>query len=141
MSCSRARLASAVNSAPRRDRTNVRARAPSAIKSAITRAADPRNLLDARVDEIHQLRDRARRTLGHALDRAADDIGHQRARARALSPLATLQRGYSVLQDADGHVLTSVADVSARQRVSVRVADGRIHATTTKTEQLEETDG
>ena len=37
--------------------------------------------------------ERARRTLGHALDRAADDIAHQRARARALSPLATLRRG------------------------------------------------
>jgi exodeoxyribonuclease VII large subunit len=100
--------------------------------------ADPRSLLDARLDEVHQLRDRARRTLGHALDRAADDVGHQRARARALSPLATLQRGYAVLQDADGHVLTSVAEVTAKQRISVRVADGRVHATTTKTEPIEE---
>ena len=103
--------------------------------------ADPRTLLDTRLEEVEQLRDRARRTLRHALDRAADDVGHQRARARALSPRATLQRGYSVLQDADGHVLTSVADVAAKQRITVRVADGRIHATTTKTEQLEETDG
>jgi len=100
--------------------------------------ADPRNLLDARLDEVHALRDRARRSLGHALDRAADDVGHQRARARALSPLATLQRGYAVLQDADGHVLTSVADVAAGAPVSVRVADGRVHATTTTTEQLED---
>ncbi len=52
--------------------------------------ADPRSLLDARDDELAALRERARRTLRHALDRAADDIGHQRARARALSPLATL---------------------------------------------------
>ncbi len=96
--------------------------------------ADPRSLLDARADEVSQLRDRARRTLGHALDRAADDIGHHRARARALSPLATLQRGYSVLQDADGHVVTSVAGVTAGATVSVRVADGRIHATTTAVE-------
>ena len=95
--------------------------------------ADPRTLLDARLDEVDQLRDRARRTLGHALDRAADDIGHQRARARALSPLATLQRGYAVLQDADGHVVTSIEGVAARQQISVRVADGRIHATTTST--------
>ena len=49
------------------------------------------------------------------LDRAGDDIGHQRARARALSPLATLQRGYAVLQDADGHVVTSVAGVGRRR--------------------------
>ncbi|GAW51017.1 MULTISPECIES: exodeoxyribonuclease VII large subunit [unclassified Nocardioides] len=110
--------------------------------------ADPRSLLDARLDEVVALRERARRTLHHALDRAGDDIGHQRARARALSPLATLQRGYAVLQDADGHVVTSVADVVAGQQLSVRVADGRIHATTTGTEPLEgplerqrETDG
>src|SRR6478752_1488177 len=93
--------------------------------------ADPRSLLDARSDEVLQLRDRARRTLGHVLDRAADDIDHRRARARALSPLATLQRGYSVLQDADGHVVTSVEGVAPGAEVSVRVADGRIHATTT----------
>jgi exodeoxyribonuclease VII large subunit len=104
--------------------------------------ADPRSLLDARLDEVRQLRDRARRTLGHALDRAADDVGHQRARARALSPLATLQRGYAVLQDADGHVITSVAGVAAKQRISVRVADGRVRATTTSTERIDgETDG
>ncbi|MVQ48938.1 exodeoxyribonuclease VII large subunit [Nocardioides sp. MAH-18] len=103
---------------------------------------DPRSLLDDRVDEVVMLRDRARRCLGHALDRAADDIGHQRARARALSPLATLQRGYAVLQDADGHVLTSVADVTSQQSISVRVADGRIHATTTSTEMIDrEIDG
>jgi exodeoxyribonuclease VII large subunit len=96
--------------------------------------ADPRNLLDARADEIAQLRDRARRTLAHRLDRAADDVGHQRARARALSPLATLQRGYAVLQDEAGHVVTSVDGIAAGATVSVRVADGRIHATTTGVE-------
>ncbi|UFN46168.1 exodeoxyribonuclease VII large subunit [Nocardioides okcheonensis] len=92
--------------------------------------ADPRTLLDARTDELDALLARARRTLSHRLDRAADDIGHQRARAQALSPLATLQRGYAVLQDADGHVLTSVAQAAVGDVVSVRVADGRIHATT-----------
>lgn len=92
--------------------------------------ADPRNLLAVRSDEVDELLARARRTLSHRLDRASDDIGHQRARAQALSPLATLQRGYAVLQDGDGHVVTSVAQAAAGAAVSVRVADGRIHATT-----------
>ena len=96
--------------------------------------ADPRNLLSARSEELDELLARARRTLSHRLDRAADDIGHQRARAQSLSPLATLQRGYSVLQDADGHVITSVAQAAAGAAVSVRVADGRIHATTDRVE-------
>jgi exodeoxyribonuclease VII large subunit len=96
--------------------------------------ADPRNLLTARSEEVDELVARARRTLGHRLDRAADDIGHQRARARALSPLATLQRGYSVLPDADGHVMSSVAEAVVGATISVRVADGRIHATTDRAE-------
>ena len=96
--------------------------------------ADPRNLLAVRSDEVDELLARARRTLSHRLDRAADDIGHQRARAQALSPLATLQRGYAVLQDADGHVVTSVAQAAAGAAVSVRVADGRIRATTDRVE-------
>lgn len=97
--------------------------------------ADPRTLLDSRADELGSLRDRARRTVRHALDRAEDDIAHQRARARSLSPLATLRRGYSVLQDADGHVVASVADAAIGARVSVRVADGRIRADVVSTSQ------
>ena len=100
--------------------------------------ADPRSLLEQRAEEIDALRARAGRTLAHAVDRALDDVSHQRARARALSPLATLERGYAVLQDAEGHVLTSVADVVVPAGVTVRLADGRVHATTTRTELLEE---
>lgn len=100
--------------------------------------ADPRHLLSQRAEEVDALRERARRTLTHRLDRAADDVDHQRARARALSPLATLRRGYAVLQDADGHVLTSVAELGdgADLPVTVRVADGRVHARTTRVEPL-----
>jgi exodeoxyribonuclease VII large subunit len=99
--------------------------------------AAPHTLLEARSQELTALRDRARRTVGHALDRATDDIGHQRARARALSPLATLQRGYAVVQGADGQVVASTAAAPPGATLSVRVADGRIHATTTSTETLE----
>jgi exodeoxyribonuclease VII large subunit len=102
--------------------------------------ADPRTLVADRQHEVVALRDRARRSLGHALDRAADNLDHQRARARALSPLATLQRGYAVLQDDAGHVVTSVEGVTPGQPVSVRVADGRVLATTTKTEKTETTE-
>ncbi|MEE3126912.1 MAG: exodeoxyribonuclease VII large subunit [Actinomycetota bacterium] len=110
--------------------------------------ADPRSLVAQRVDELRLLRERARRTFGHRLDRAADDVAHQRARARALSPLETLRRGYAVLQDAQGHVLTSVAGVAAGASLSVRVADGRVRAIAEGTEpdpltdtSTEETDG
>jgi exodeoxyribonuclease VII large subunit len=93
--------------------------------------ADPRTLVAERASEVADLRDRSRRTLHHALDRAADNLDHHRARVRALSPLATLERGYAVLQDATGQVVTSVAGVEAGAAVSIRVVDGRVQATTT----------
>lgn len=97
---------------------------------------DPRTILDVRSAEVTELRERARRHLTHRLDRAADDIGHHRARAQSLSPLATLQRGYAVVQDADGHVVTSVDSVKAKQKLSIRVVDGRMAVTTTGTEKI-----
>jgi len=98
--------------------------------------ADPRHLLDERVAEVRDLRERARRCLAHRLDRAADDVAHHRARARSLSPLETLRRGYAVLQGGDGHVVTTVGGVATGEHVTIRVADGRVHATTTSAETL-----
>jgi exodeoxyribonuclease VII large subunit len=97
--------------------------------------ADPRSLLDARGVEVGDLRDRNRRAFHHQLTRAHDDITHQRARARALSPLATLERGYAVVQHSAGDVVASVADVAVGAALSIRVADGRIAATTTDVEE------
>jgi exodeoxyribonuclease VII large subunit len=102
--------------------------------------ADPGSLIGGRIEEIAQLRERSRRCLGHQLDRAADDIAHQRARARALSPLETLRRGYAVVQGPDSHVLAGVTELSPGARLTIRLADGRLHATTDEIEELP-TDG
>ncbi len=99
--------------------------------------ADRGSLLTLRADEVASLRERALRTTRHRLDRATDEIAHHQARARALSPLATLQRGYAVLQDADGHVLTSESSAAKGDAVAVRVADGRVHAKVTRTETID----
>jgi exodeoxyribonuclease VII large subunit len=90
--------------------------------------AAPVALIDERRAALFDMRDRARRHLEHRLDRAADDVGHQLARIRALSPLATMRRGYAVVQGADGHVVSSVDAVSVDDLVDVRFADGRVRA-------------
>jgi len=88
--------------------------------------ADPRAGLADRAREVEELRDRTRRCLGHHLDRASDDLAHRLARVRALSPLATLERGYAVLQDKSGNVVTSVAQVSQGDPLRARVSDGTL---------------
>jgi exodeoxyribonuclease VII large subunit len=96
---------------------------------------DPRGALADRSGEVAGLVERARRVVGHRLDRADDDLQHQLARVRALSPLATLRRGYSVLQDADGHVVTSIDQTEPGAALRARVADGRIDVHVDRTEK------
>jgi exodeoxyribonuclease VII large subunit len=88
--------------------------------------ADPHNIVDGHAREVDELLARARRTFDHRLDRASDDLEHARARVRALSPLETLRRGYSVLQDADGRIVTTVDQAPVGAAVSARVLTGRI---------------
>ncbi|MFE9425354.1 exodeoxyribonuclease VII large subunit [Kitasatospora sp. NPDC006697] len=91
--------------------------------------AAPHRLLDERSAELTALAERARRTLGHRLDRAESDLGHLAERVLALSPAATLERGYAVLQRADGHVLTDPSVLAPGEALHARVAGGGFEVT------------
>jgi exodeoxyribonuclease VII large subunit len=88
--------------------------------------ADPHNLLTPRTEEVAALRDRGRRVLRASLDRAGDNLAHTRARVTALSPAATLERGYAVLQRVDGSVVRRAADVAAGDTLRARLAEGEV---------------
>ena len=88
--------------------------------------ADPGRLLHGREDDVLGLRDRARRTVTHRVEGAERDLGHARARVAALSPAATLERGYAVVQRADGALVRDPAAVGDDERLLVRVAGGRL---------------
>ncbi|MFG3252671.1 exodeoxyribonuclease VII large subunit [Streptomyces sp. NPDC048172] len=93
--------------------------------------ADPHAMVEGREDEIAAALDRARRVLGHRLDRAEDELAHTRARVVALSPAATLQRGYAVLQRGDGAVVRDAEDVTEGDKLRARVASGEFGVTVT----------
>ncbi|MGW4286517.1 exodeoxyribonuclease VII large subunit [Streptomyces sp. NPDC004673] len=84
----------------------------------------PHRMLDERAEQLDALLGRARRTLGHLLDRAESELTHTHARVVALSPAATLKRGYAVLQKEDGHVVRDPAEVSEDEPLRARVAAG-----------------
>ncbi|PRX07805.1 UNVERIFIED_ORG: exodeoxyribonuclease VII large subunit [Actinomadura viridilutea] len=91
--------------------------------------ADPIREIERQDERVLALRDRARRCLAAALDRAGDELTHTRARLVALSPAATLQRGYAIVQREDGAVVREAASVSAGERLLLRLADGRVAVT------------
>jgi exodeoxyribonuclease VII large subunit len=90
--------------------------------------ADPFTLVDARESEVLGARDRARTTLSARLHRGADEARHLAARVRALSPAATLDRGYAVVQRQDGQVLLDAGDVQSEDLLRVRLSRGELAA-------------
>ncbi|MEU0130595.1 exodeoxyribonuclease VII large subunit [Streptomyces sp. NPDC006289] len=85
----------------------------------------PHRMVDERAAEVDALVGRGRRVLGHLLDRADSELAHTRARVVALSPAATLERGYAVLQRPGGHVVRSPADAGAPgEELRARVSEG-----------------
>ncbi|MDT5035587.1 MAG: exodeoxyribonuclease large subunit [Micromonosporaceae bacterium] len=91
--------------------------------------ARPETMIETRAMEVSSLRDRGTRTLDHRLDRAGAELAHTLARLRALSPAATLQRGYAIVQAADGAVVRSPAEVPPAGRLRIRLAGGELTAT------------
>ncbi len=90
--------------------------------------AAPSVLVEARRGDVTALRDRARRCTAAALDAGLRDLAHTRARVVALSPQATLERGYAVVQRADGTVVRDADEVALTEDLRIRVARGELHA-------------
>lgn len=90
--------------------------------------ARPYLMVDQRAVDVGGLRDRAARALRHRLDRATGELVHALAHLRALSPAATLQRGYAIVQRADGHVVRAAADVAVGEPLRIRLAEGELSA-------------
>ena len=90
--------------------------------------AHPDRVLDAHTEQIGGLRQRGRSSVGARLSRADDDLAHLRERVAALSPAATLARGYAVVQDGGGSVLRAPSEVAAGDRLRVRLHGGELAA-------------
>ncbi|MEJ7707777.1 MAG: exodeoxyribonuclease VII large subunit [Nocardioidaceae bacterium] len=96
--------------------------------------AEPRRLFDHLSTVTDELIARGRRCLDNQLIRAGDDIEHRLARVRALSPLATLERGYAVVQTPAGNVITQAEQVAQGETITARLASGRLISTVDQVE-------
>jgi exodeoxyribonuclease VII large subunit len=117
------------------------ARAARAMTGAVARQRSALRALEGRLLRAHpQRRIADQRAAAAALERrlaaAVTALLSRRRRALeglegkvgALSPLKVLERGYSVVRSAGGHVVTSVEAVSAGQPVTVTLRDGELEA-------------
>ncbi len=97
------------------------ARLSARLAPALTR------ITERRAQRLVDLDARLRRAIAQRLDRKRQALGLAAGRLDALSPVAILARGYSVVLR-DGHALTSTEGVSPGETIAVRLHEGSLDA-------------
>jgi exodeoxyribonuclease VII large subunit len=92
---------------------------------------DPAVMITSRLEIITGLRDRSIRSFQGRLAIAQEELQQVTARVRALSPQATLDRGYAVVQIADGSIARDSAALKDGEKLRIRLAQGETSAMVT----------
>jgi exodeoxyribonuclease VII large subunit len=107
----------------------------AAARLAIERYA-PRTLGDIQSRRIEQMRyrlDDVSREIGNSIRHQVGELRHRLSlmqnELNGLSPVAILERGYAVVTDDQGSVVSDAAVLSSGDGVSIRFAAGAVHAT------------
>lgn len=94
---------------------------------------EPARLLDEPGRVISQAWDRLDTALRLQIDDENLRLEKRLSSLEALSPLRTLRRGYAIVQDGHGTVVTDAADLSEGQALTLRLRSGGAGVTVTKT--------
>ena len=92
---------------------------------------DPAVMITSRLEIVNGLRDRSIRSFQSRLAIAQEELLQVTARVRALSPQATLDRGYAVVQLADGSIARDSAALTDGEKLRIRLAQGETSAMVT----------
>lgn len=94
---------------------------------------DPMSLVTTRWEIILGLRDRSHRSTTHVVNMAHEELLQISARVRSLSPQATLDRGYAVVQLLDGSIARDPKSLKVGEKLRLRLALGEIGAVVSQT--------
>jgi exodeoxyribonuclease VII large subunit len=90
-------------------------------------ARGARSAVERRRERLEQAHAHLRRAPALAVERKRARLEHAAGRLRALSPRATLERGYAIVRARD-EIVRSAEDVAAGDEIAVQVADGHFGA-------------
>jgi exodeoxyribonuclease VII large subunit len=93
-------------------------------------------IIGSRADELSRWTGRAHELLELRIERSKSSIGELRSQLRALSPQATLERGYAIAQLPGGAVLRDAKDAPDGTPLHLTLAVGALTATTTAAEPV-----
>jgi exodeoxyribonuclease VII large subunit len=90
---------------------------------------DPHAYLAQRSDDLVRAISDLRDEMDVRLEKQATELTNKRNLLRSLSPQSTLDRGYAVVRDSKGQVITDPKAVSSGLELEVTLAKGEIKAT------------
>jgi exodeoxyribonuclease VII large subunit len=93
------------------------------------RAASPQPRLQQLLQDTVQLQRRMESAIGQRIRHARERLAHLAEMLHSLSPLATLQRGYAVITDSEGRVVSDAGTVEPGDRVKARLSKGHLDLT------------
>ena len=92
----------------------------------------PGRLLEQQTTDLSRLSDRLGRAIAHQLSRHRSRFETAVRTLQAVSPLATVERGYAIVTADGGAVLRDTAGVQMGSQIEVRLGRGRLRATVTE---------
>jgi exodeoxyribonuclease VII large subunit len=90
------------------------------------------NALDMNRLKLNEVRSRMTQRLIHLVESQLTTVKHLRAQIRALSPAATLERGYAIVSEKSGKIVRDESQVADGEEVLIRVNMGEFFANRTK---------
>lgn len=90
------------------------------------------NALDMNRLKLNETRSRMTQRLTHLVATELTTIKHFRSQIRALSPAATLERGYAIVSDSSGKIVRDESQIAEGNEVLIRVSIGEFFANRTK---------
>ncbi len=106
--------------------------------AAVLRAMRPQRRLALLQQRLQALRLRPQAALVRHLQQHAMRLRGLARSLETVSPLATVARGYAILQRDDGRIVRSIGDAAAGDALDARLADGRLRVHVEKVEPVQE---
>ncbi|MDE0545762.1 exodeoxyribonuclease VII large subunit [Microbacterium sp. C7(2022)] len=88
----------------------------------------PEGMIHSRAQDLDVLTSRGRERIARAIDHASRRTSELRASLRALSPAATLERGYAIAHRQDGMIVRDASDAPASTPLIITVGRGSLAA-------------
>jgi len=91
-------------------------------------ALHPQQRLQRLSEKLSQLQTRAQRQIKQQLATKRQRFEQQAALLNSVSPLSTLQRGYSITRNAQGKVIHRAAELQPGDKLTTRLLEGEVHS-------------